>query len=55
MSRCINQMEQIVLPVVIIDHRTCLRLDRDAPFPFNVQLVQHLLVRPRLDRARQFQ
>ena len=55
MSRGINQMEQIVLPVMIIDHRTCLRLDRNTSFPFDVQLVQHLLVRSRLDRARQFQ
>jgi hypothetical protein len=45
-------MQQIVFPLVLVQHATCLRLHGDTSFPFHVQLVQHLLVAPGLNRPR---
>lgn len=51
-TRCIDQMQQIVLSFVVPNHATCLCLHRDASFPFHVQLVEDLLVLSGLDGSR---
>lgn len=51
----INQMQQIVITVVVVDHGACLGLDRDASLPLHVQLVEDLLVATGLNRTRQLQ
>lgn len=48
-------MQQVVLSLVLVDHTTCLRFDRDASFPFDIKLVQNLLVSTLFNRAGQLQ
>jgi hypothetical protein len=48
-------MQQIVLSLVIVQHATCLRLHGNTSFPLHVQLVQHLLVAPGLNGARELE
>lgn len=55
MSWSIHQMQQIVFSLVVVQHATCLRLDRDPSFSLHVQFVQNLLVTSRLDRASELQ
>lgn len=52
---CVDQVQEIVLPFVLVDHRACLRLDRDASFSLDVKLVKHLFVASSLDRARELE
>ena len=54
-SGSVNQMQQIVLPVVIVYHRACLCFHCDSPLPLHIQLVEDLLIIARLDGAREFQ
>jgi hypothetical protein len=42
-------MQQIVLAIVIVNHRACLRLDGNASLSFHIQLVEELLLASRLD------
>lgn len=44
-------MQQVVLSIVLVDHRTCLRLHRNAALALNVQFVQYLLLATFLDGA----
>jgi hypothetical protein len=48
-------MQQIVLPLVIVNHAACLRLDCDSALSLDVQLVQNLLVPSWLDGACELQ
>ena len=43
MSRGINKVEDILLPVICLVHcPDCLGFDRNASFPFQIHIVQHL-------------
>ncbi len=44
-------MKEIVFVLVFIQHAACLRLDGDATLALYIELIQYLLVPPRLDRA----
>lgn len=48
-------MEQIIFPLVIVYHTTCLRLDRDASLSLHIQLVQDLLILASFNCPCQFQ
>jgi hypothetical protein len=48
-------MQQIVLAIVIVNHRACLRLHGNASLSFHVQLVEELLLAAWLDRPGNFQ
>ena len=51
MTGGVHEMEQVVLSLVVVDHTTCLRLDRNAPLPFDVKLIEDLFVPSRLNRS----
>ena len=45
MTRCIDQIKDIFLPVLrMVDRTNGLGLDRDAPLPLNVHIVQNLIL-----------
>jgi hypothetical protein len=48
-------VQEVVFSIVIVDHRTCVRLDCDTPFSFHVQPIQRLLQATLLDRPRELQ
>lgn len=54
-TRGIDKMNQIVLPLVIIQHGTSLCLDCDSSFSFHVQFVQNLLVSTLFNRPSKLQ
>ena len=43
MARRVHQVEQVLMPVVGVDHGGSLRLDSNASVPFHLQLVEILL------------
>ena len=55
MTGCIDEMQQIVLSFMIVDHGTCLRFDRDPPFSLDVELVKDLFVTARFDGASELE
>jgi len=55
MTGRVDQMQQVILPLVIIHHRAGLRLHGDAAFALHIQLVEELLLPARLDGAGQLQ
>lgn len=48
-------MQQVVFPLVVVQHATGLGLDGDAAFSLDIQLVQNLLVAAGFDGASQLQ
>lgn len=50
----VDQMQQVVLTFVLVDHSTCLSFDCDSPFTFDIEFVKHLLVPAWLNSASQF-
>ena len=55
MPGSVDQVQQVVVPLVVVDHGARLRLDRDASLPLYIELVQNLLVAARLNGARELQ
>jgi hypothetical protein len=55
MPRRINQMKQVILPLVVVEHATCLRLHCDPSLPLHIQFIQHLFILSRFDGSRQLQ
>ena len=51
----VDEVQQVVVALVVVDHGARLRLDRDAALALHVQLVEDLLVAAGLDRARQLE
>lgn len=47
-------MQEIILPFVVVEHGTCLRLDGDASLALDVELIQDLSIASLLNGARQF-
>lgn len=55
MTRCVDEVQEVVLVLVFVEHRTCLRLHSDTTLSFDIQLVENLLVRAGLDGAGQLE
>lgn len=56
MTRGIDQIDQVCFPISVFVHEgNRLRLDRDAPFPFHLELVEELGVGGRRDGPRHLQ
>lgn len=53
-ARRVDQMQEIILPFVVVEHGTCLRLDGDASLALDVELIQDLSIASLLNGARQF-
>ena len=50
MARRVDQMQQVILPLVVPQHGARLRLHRDPALALDVEFVEDLLVRALLDR-----
>lgn len=55
MARRIHQMQQVVVPIVVVNHGARLGLDRDAAFSLDIEFVQNLLVAASLYGTRDLQ
>ena len=41
---CVNKVQQIFLPIMLVDHGSCLCLDCNASLSLHLKLVQNLFV-----------
>lgn len=41
---CVNEVEEVALPLVAVEQRGCLSLDSDAPLSLHLKFVQNLFV-----------
>ena len=51
----IYQVQQVVVPLVIVQHATCLCFHSDSPFTLDIKLVEDLLVSTGLYGARELE
>jgi len=45
MSRSINQVQEIFFVSRKIFHLNCMTLDRNSPFPLNIHIIKHLILK----------